>query len=80
MRGLERREIENLFDQLEALGWLTRTPSSMWSKPPHWGVNPEVHRRFAERAAREAAERAKRQEMIQEMFKGAGDDGPGDTG
>ncbi|MGA8695383.1 MAG: hypothetical protein WB689_16400, partial [Xanthobacteraceae bacterium] len=65
------------FDQLEALGWLTRTPSPMWSKPPHWQVNPEVHRRFTERAKREAVERAKRREMLQQMFKG--DDGPRDT-
>ena len=70
MRGLERQEIENLFDQLEALGWLTRTPSPLWSKPLHWQVNPEVHRRFAERAVREAAERAKEHEMLQEMFRG----------
>jgi hypothetical protein len=70
MRGLKRQEIENVFDQLEALGWLTRTPSPYWSKPPHWLVNPEVHRRFAERAEREAAERAKQRAMLQEMFKG----------
>jgi hypothetical protein len=70
MRGLERQEIENLFDQLEALGWLIRTPGPLWSKPPHWQVNPEVHRRFAERAAREATERAKQRAMLQEMFKG----------
>ena len=70
MRGLERQEIEKIFDQLEALGWLIRTPGLLWSKPPHWQVNPEVHRRFAERAAREATERAKEREMLQEMFKG----------
>ena len=46
MRGLERQEIESLFDQLEALGWLIRTPGPRWSAPPHWQVNPEVHRRF----------------------------------
>jgi len=71
MRGLKRHEIENVFDQLEALGWLTRTPGPLWSKPPHWQVNPEVHRRFAERAAREATERAKQRAMLQEMFSGA---------
>jgi hypothetical protein len=68
MRGLERQEIESIFDQLEALGWLTRTPGPLWSKPPHWLVNPEVHRRFAERAAREATERARERDMLQEMF------------
>jgi hypothetical protein len=26
MRGLERREIESIFDQLEARGWVFRTP------------------------------------------------------
>jgi hypothetical protein len=26
MRGLERREIESIFDHLEALGWVFRTP------------------------------------------------------
>jgi hypothetical protein len=70
MRGLKRQEIENVLDQLEALGWLTRTPSPYLSKPPHWLVNPEVHRRFAERAEREAAERAKQRVMSQEMFRG----------
>jgi hypothetical protein len=70
MRGLERRDIESVFDQLEALGWLMRTPSPLWSKPPHWLVNPEVHRRFAERAAQETTERAKQQVLLQETFKG----------
>jgi hypothetical protein len=69
MRGLERADIERVFDQLEALGWLKRTPSPMWLKPPHWEVNPEVHRRFAARGEREAIERAKQRAMIQEMFK-----------
>jgi DNA polymerase I-like protein with 3'-5' exonuclease and polymerase domains len=70
MRGLERLEIESIFEQLEALGWLTRTPSPYRSTPLHWQVNPEVHRRFAERAVRETAERAKEHEILQEMFKG----------
>jgi hypothetical protein len=70
MRGLERLEIEGIFEQLEALGWLMRTPSPYRSTPPHWQVNPEVHRRFAERAVRETAERAKEREILHEMFKG----------
>jgi hypothetical protein len=40
----------------------------LWSKPPHWQVNPEVHRRFAERATQEAVERERNREMLQEMF------------
>jgi hypothetical protein len=70
MRGLERLEIESIFEQLEALGWLMRIPGPYRSTPLHWQVNPEVHRRFAERAKREATERAKEYEMLQEMFKG----------
>jgi hypothetical protein len=71
MRGLERQAIENIFDQLEALGWVFRAPGPYKSNPLHplhWLVNPEVHRRFAERAAREATERAREREMLQEMF------------
>jgi DNA-binding transcriptional MocR family regulator len=66
--GLKRQEIENIFDQLEALGWVIRTPGPLWSKPPHSQVNPEVHRRFAERATQEAIERERNREMLQEMF------------
>jgi hypothetical protein len=68
MRGLKRQEIENIFCQLEALGWISRIPGPRWSDPPHWLVNPDVHRRFAERAARETAERAREREMLREMF------------
>ena len=71
MRGLERQEIESIFDQLEALGWVFRTPGPYRSSPLHWQVNPEVHRRFSERAAREAAQRERDREMLREMF-GAG--------
>jgi DNA polymerase I-like protein with 3'-5' exonuclease and polymerase domains len=70
MRGLERLEVETIFEQLEALGWLIRAPGHYRSTPPHWQVNPEVHRRFAERAEREIAERAKEHEMLQEMYSG----------
>ena len=70
MRGLERQEIENVFAQLGALGWLLPALGSRWSAPLHWQVNPEVHRRFAERAEREAIQRTKEREMLQEMFKG----------
>jgi hypothetical protein len=70
MRGLQRLEIEGVFEQLEALGWLIRMPGRQWSAPPHWQVNPEVHRRFAARAEREAADRAKEREILREMFSG----------
>jgi len=70
MRGLERRETEAIFEQLEALGWVTRTPGPRHTAPPHWVVNPVVHQRFAERA-KEAAKRRKQDgEMIDDLLKG----------
>jgi hypothetical protein len=60
MRKLERRDIERLFDQLDAFGWITPTPGLRPSDPAHWMVNPAVHRKFAERAQKEG-ERRKRE-------------------
>jgi hypothetical protein len=64
MRGLKQREIEGVFEQLDSLNWLTRIPGPRPSLPPHWLVNPEVHRLFTERAERETAERARLRELI----------------
>jgi hypothetical protein len=47
MRGLDRRETESIFDQLDALGWITRTSGPYNGSPPHWTVNPAVHAKFA---------------------------------
>jgi hypothetical protein len=74
MRGLERQEIENIFDQLEALGWIFRAPGPYKTRPTHWLVNPEVHRRFVGRATREAARRARDHDMLQEMFNAPKED------
>jgi hypothetical protein len=60
MRKLERRDIERIFDQLDAFGWITPTPGLRPSDPAHWIVNPVVHRKFAERAQTEG-ERRKRE-------------------
>ena len=51
MRRLTKRETEEVFEQLEALGWLTgHKPGKRPSDPPHWAVNPECHQLFAKRA------------------------------
>jgi hypothetical protein len=63
--GLERREVEGICDSLESLGWLYRVQGPRRDSA-HWDVNLEVHRRFAERAAREVKERAARQSAIME--------------
>ncbi len=67
MRGLTRQDTEKVFEQLEALGWLTRVPGPRPALPPHWLVNPEVHRLFAERAKREATERVRVVNLMQEL-------------
>ena len=70
MRNLKRRETEAIFEQLEALGWVTRTPGPRHSDPPHWVVNPVVHQKFAERAEAEKKRRAREREMIADLLKG----------
>jgi hypothetical protein len=64
MRGLERREIEAVFDQFEALGWGYRVPGPKPTTPPHFIVNPAVHAKFAERGQAEAKRRAHAREVI----------------
>jgi hypothetical protein len=68
MRGLERQDIEGILQQLDALGWISQTLGPRPSSPAHWIVNPAVHRLFANRAEREAAERTKQRAMLAEMF------------
>jgi hypothetical protein len=70
MRGLKGLEIECIFEQLEALGWLVRADNKRWAARPQWLVNPAVHHRFAGRAKREVSQRAKDRAMLQEMFSG----------
>jgi Protein of unknown function (DUF3987) len=57
MQKLTRRDTEAVFEQLEALAWVTRVPGPRPSSPPQWVVNPRCHELFAERAAGEAAHR-----------------------
>jgi Protein of unknown function (DUF3987) len=71
MRGLKRHETEAIFEQLEALGWVTRVPGPRHSDPPHWIVNPAVHQRFAARAQEAKKRRKQDSEMIGDLLKGA---------
>ena len=64
MRKLERRDIESLFEQLDALGWVTRTPGPRPTDPPHWIVSPAVHIKFAERARTEEERRRRERAVI----------------
>jgi hypothetical protein len=65
MSGLKRQAVEAICDQLESLGWLFRVQGPRRDSA-HWQVNPEVHRKFADRAAREVTARAARRATIME--------------
>ena len=58
MRKLTKRDMNSVFEQLDALGWVSRVSAPRPSDPPHWIVNPEVHKRFAARAEASAKRRA----------------------
>ena len=64
MRKLERRDVDAIFEQLDAFGWITRTPGPRPGDPPHWVVNPVVHQKFAERGKAEAERRLRVRAMI----------------
>jgi hypothetical protein len=64
MRNLKRYDVENVFHQLDALGWVDRIPGQRPTDLPRWKVNPEVHRLFQERAAQEAERRKREREAI----------------
>jgi hypothetical protein len=62
MHGLKRRDVEGVLEQLEGLGWVSRIPGPR--QVLHWVVNPKVHERFAERAAKEVAQRKAVRELM----------------
>jgi hypothetical protein len=71
MRSLakDKRRLEAAYHQLESLGWITRIPARRPSDPPWWQVNPEVHRLFAERAAKEREHRQRQRKIVAEVFQ-----------
>ena len=70
MRDLKWPQTEAIFQQLEALGWVTQVPAPRRNTPPHWVVNPVVHQKFAERAAAERKRREEEYKTISELLKG----------
>ena len=67
MRKLKKKDTEEVFQQLGALGWLFPEPAPRPTDPPHWRVNPEVHRLLPERARREAARRAEVRDLLAQL-------------
>jgi hypothetical protein len=69
MRGLNKNDVEGIFHQLEALGWIRREPGARVTDPAQLVVNPEVHARFAARASQETMRREREREMIASLFR-----------
>jgi hypothetical protein len=65
---LKRSHQENVCQQLENLGWLMRIPGRNQTQPPRWLVNPKVHERYRERAAKERKRRQQVSETLAEFF------------
>jgi hypothetical protein len=71
MRGLKAREIDDIFHQLDALGWVNKVQGPRFNVVK-WKVNPEVHRLYRERAAQEKDRRTREREMISAMLRNQG--------
>jgi hypothetical protein len=64
MRRLAKRDVETVFDQLHAMGWIERTDGR---QADVWLVNPQVHIEHAERAKREHERRNLKRRILAEM-------------
>ncbi len=58
---------ERTLEKLEFLGWVTAVASRTPRDAARWEVNPEVHRRFAKRAEKEASRRQEIRKLLAEM-------------
>jgi len=67
-KGLTKSEITAIFEQLDALGWLTPVPGPRSNSPTRWEVNPMCRRLFAERAEKEQGRRLYARQVLQELF------------
>jgi len=63
MRGLKKREVTELYEQFETLGWFKREVDRR-GRVLHWTVNPKVHDMFTDRAKREKESRNATHELI----------------
>src|SRR4029077_18870583 len=64
MRHLAKRDVETVFDQLHAMGWIERTDGR---QADVWLVNPQVHIEHAERAKREHERRTLKRKILADM-------------
>ena len=64
-KDLKRRDIDGIFEQLQALSWVEPRPSQRANGVSRWAVNPQVHTMFAERKEEEIKRRAAVVDKIQ---------------
>lgn len=69
MRNLDKAGIEEVFNALDTLGWITLVPASRPGAMPHGVVNPAVHTKFSAKAKSEAERRTRERKMIAEMAR-----------
>ena len=70
MRKLDRKDIERVFDQLDTLGWISRTPGRKFNDPLQGKVNPQVHIKFKDFAEKERVRRESLRARIIEINNG----------
>jgi hypothetical protein len=68
MRKMRKRDIEDVFDQLDAFGWITKVVDK--NKITRGIVNPKVHELFKERGEMEAARAKEGREVVAEYIRG----------
>ena len=70
-RDLKRKDIDGVFEQLQALSWVKPQPASRANSASLWEVNPQVHVMFGERKEEEIRRRAAMVEKLNSnMSKG----------
>lgn len=67
MKNMDRRNREQICQQLEALGWLMEKAKDRG--PREWHVNPRVHELFRERAEQEKRRREDARQILAELPK-----------
>ena len=67
-RNLTSKEITQVLEQLELMGWLFRGAPLRGGGPPSWSVNPLVHERFNKRAGIETERREKIKKLLEQNF------------
>ncbi len=67
-RNLTSKEITQVLEQVELMGWLFRGAPLRFGAPPVWNVNPLVHEHFGKRAQIETERREKIRKLLEQKF------------